>query len=86
MKPSSIFVFDWKHKDSGWEVEYGVSPGVFVGGDTPALADMRFAAGCMVHLVVDDPARAVAWVERLLEDGAAHVIQSTDGEIHQWRT
>lgn len=85
-KPAAVFVEDRNCADTGWELERGVLPAVYVGGDNPALADLRFVAGCRVHLVADDAARAAAWVDRLLSDGVPHVIQSTQGEVYQWRT
>jgi hypothetical protein len=84
MTPPAVFVFDANPGPVEWELPRYL-PAVYVGKDSPALADMRFAAGLRVHLKADDSARAEGWVDRLLQDGAAHVIQSTQGEVYQWR-
>lgn len=83
-KPSAVFVEDRIAKGE-WEVEVGAIPAVYVGGANPELSDLRFLVGCRVHLDCADPARAVAWVDRLLKDGVPHVIQFTEGEVYEWR-
>lgn len=86
-KPAAIFLEDKPVPaiGAGWELDAGGLPAVYVGADNPDRADLRFAVGLRVHLVANDPSRAVRWVDRLLLDGAAHVIQSTNGEVFQWR-
>lgn len=85
-KPAAIFVEDKPVSRLGaeWEIDAGGLPVVYVGGDNPDRADLRFVVGLRVHLLAEDPGRAVRWVDRLLLDGAAHVVQSTNGEIFQW--
>lgn len=83
-KPAAVFVEDRKGKGE-WEIEVGALPTVYVGGERPELTDMRFLVGCRVHLDCPDPARAVAWVDRLLKDGVPHIVQLTEGEVYQWR-
>jgi hypothetical protein len=87
-RPEAVFVFD--HPEKGdWPVAEqlrdGCLPALHVAGEDPAFTDLRPLTGCRVHLLADDSARAVAWVDRLLQDGAAHVIQTTAGEVFQWR-
>ncbi len=86
-KPAAIFLEDRPVPaiGAGWELDVGGLPAVYVGGDNPERADLRFVVGLRVHLVANDPERAVRWVDRLLLDGAAHVIQTTQGEVFQWR-
>jgi len=83
-KPAAVFIEDRISTRAEWEIRFGELPAVYVGGDNPALADLRFAADCRVHLWADDPVRAVAWVDRLLQDGVQHVIQATQGEVYEW--
>lgn len=83
-KPSAVFVCDWHGANPDRDIEQSGLPAVYVAGDTPETSDLRFLIGCRVHLQSDDPSRAVAWVDRLLSDGASHVIQSTGGEVYQW--
>lgn len=85
LRPATAFVCDYIGRFAEWEIAEGSIPSVYVGGDNPALADCRFLTGMQVHLHSDDPARAAAWMDRLLTDGAKHVIQLTEGEIYEWR-
>jgi len=86
LRPPAAFVIDSEVPPIGaeWELPDGL-PTVYVGGDSPELSDLRFLTGMRVHLQADDSARAVLWVDRLLQDGSTHVIQTTDGEVYQWR-
>ncbi len=81
-KPRDLVVIDDK---PGRSLNPDEADVVFVGGDTPETADMRFAVGLMVHLLADDMSRGVRWADRLLADGAATVIQNSQGEIAVWR-
>lgn len=86
-KPAAAFVFDTPEPaiGAGWELPVGGLPAVYVGNDSPERTDMRFLVGCRVHLVAPNPSRAVGWVDRLMRDGVPHIVQSTEGEVYQWR-
>lgn len=86
MKPAGIFVMDQPAgPNAEQDLEIGALPSVFVGGDVPEQSDVRWAFGCVVHLVASDASRAVRWVDALLQVKPTMVIQSGTDEVHTWR-
>lgn len=87
--PACAFLVDYEPRALfRWSVEEqmrsGFLPTFHVKQLDPARADFRFLVGVPVHLHCDDMPRAVAWMDRLLEDGAGPVYQLTQGELYVW--
>lgn len=85
--PVAAFLVDYATKPwpVGEQLRDGVIPTLSIAGEEPAVADCRFLTGMRVHLHCNDMTRAMAWVDRLLQDGAKHVIQLTGEEVYEWR-
>lgn len=89
-KPAAVVLLDLDVQVR-WPIEQQLQdhlfPTVVVFGDEPALCDCRPLTGVQVHLVSDDLARAMGWVERLLQAGVPMVIQSNShGEVYTWKS
>jgi hypothetical protein len=87
--PACAFLVDYEPRRAfRWSVEEQMRarclPTFHVKQLDPARADFRFLVGVPVHLHCDDMSRAVAWVDRLLTDGAGPIYQTTEGEVHVW--
>ena len=87
IKPLAAFLFDHESDELPVleQIANDAPPAIVVVGVEPGRADLRCLMGMRVHLVCDDHSRALRWVDALLLAGVEHVIQSTAGEVYQWR-
>lgn len=96
LKPAAIFIeagfepvpFRFEFEKQERALDHGFFPTVTVLPDELGKhLDMRFCAGCRVHVHGEDwTEELVAFAERVVAAGAAHVIVATlaNGEILEW--
>jgi hypothetical protein len=88
LKPACVFVKDWfvpASQQRSKHARHDPLPTVWVGGQKPELADCRWAVGLNIALDGPDDDRRFRWADRLLQDGAAKVVEVTNnGEVRVW--